>query len=193
MYPYKKIRIGLFGGSFNPPHEAHMKLSNFAIKKLKLDFLIFIPTFQSVDKHKCSYLNGQERKYMLEISRNKKKTIISTFELSLQQPVQSIVTIRHFRNFFKDAELFFLLGDDHLSTLHTWENIDELVNLITVVILRRSTAVQLIKLHPELTSKLLFLDNPIYIHSSSSVRENVDFTLLNKKVAQYLKDTKLFA
>lgn len=192
MYPSKNWKIGLFGGSFNPPHMAHTLLAQFAIKQLKLDLLIFIPSFKSVDKLEQDYLEGEERAYMLSLSKTKYLSVISTFELNLKEPVESIVTVRHFRKRFPDDELYFLIGADHCSTLNSWDGIEEIFQVTTPVIFKRkgsSTELDSLKhLDKEVLKKVIFLQNQLFPHSSTAIREQKKYRLLHKKVKKYLKN-----
>lgn len=192
MYPSKNWKIGLFGGSFNPPHMAHTLLAQFAIKQLKLDLLIFIPSFKSVDKLEQDYLEGEERAYMLSLSKTKYLSVISTFELNLKEPVESIVTVRHFKKRFPDDELYFLIGADHCSTLNSWDGIEEIFQVTTPVIFKRkgsSTELDSLKhLDKEVLKKVIFLQNQLFPHSSTAIREQKKYRLLHKKVKKYLKN-----
>ncbi|RAO95194.1 nicotinate (nicotinamide) nucleotide adenylyltransferase [Mycoplasma wenyonii] len=192
MYPSKNWKIGLFGGSFNPPHMAHTLLAQFAIKQLKLDLLIFIPSFKSVDKLEQDYLEGEERAYMLSLSKTKYLSVISTFELNLKEPVESIVTVRHFRKRFPDDELYFLIGADHCSTLNSWDGIEEIFQVTTPVIFKRkgsSTELDSLKhLDKEVLKKVIFLQNQLFPHSSTAIREQKKYRLLHKRVKRYLKN-----
>ncbi|AFN64951.1 nicotinate-nucleotide adenylyltransferase [Mycoplasma wenyonii str. Massachusetts] len=191
MYPAKKWKIGLFGGSFNPPHMAHTLLAQFAIKQLKLDLLIFIPSFKSVDKVEQEYLEGEKRAYMLSLSKTKYLSVISNFELNLRKPVESVVTVRHFKERFPEDELYFLLGSDHCATLNGWDGIEEIFQLTTPVIFKRkgsSTELDSLKhLDRKLLEKVIFLPNRFFPHSSTAVREQKKYSLLHKKVKSYLK------
>ncbi|AHC39877.1 nicotinate-nucleotide adenylyltransferase [Mycoplasma ovis str. Michigan] len=192
MYPYKKWRIGLFGGSFNPPHLAHTLLANFAIKKLKLDLLIFIPSFKSVEKLEQEYLDGEKRAYMLSLSKIKYLFVISNFELDLKEPVESVITVRHFKKKFPDDDLYFLIGADHCPTLNTWEGIEEIFHLTTPVIFKRkgsSAELSSVKhLDKKLLQKVIFLQNKCLPHSSTAIREQKKYRFLHKKVKKYLKN-----
>lgn len=192
MYLSKKWKIGLFGGSFNPPHMAHTLLAQFAIKQLKLDLLIFIPSFKSVDKLEQEYLEGEKRAYMLYLSKTKYLSVISTFELNLREPVESIVTVRHFKKKFPNDELYFLIGADHCSTLNSWDGIEEIFQSTIPVIFKRkgsATSLDSLKhLDKELLKKVIFLQNEFFPHSSTAIREHKKYRLLHKRVKKYLKN-----
>ncbi|AGX89224.1 nicotinate (nicotinamide) nucleotide adenylyltransferase [Mycoplasma parvum] len=196
MYKYKALKIGLFGGSFNPPHLGHIYLSKYAIKTLKLDYLILIPTFQSVDKDKNIYADSQDRLNMLLLSIAGKKVIISSYELKLEKAIESIITVRHFKSLFPSAKLYFLFGEDHCSSLNTWKNIKELFSLTAPVIFRRTKNFSKEKILPYLTKLNIlntkFLNNPFFPISSSEFRRSRKKNLLHKDVYKYIENKKLY-
>ncbi|AFO51712.1 nicotinate-nucleotide adenylyltransferase [Candidatus Mycoplasma haematolamae str. Purdue] len=193
MYPYRPLKIGLFGGSFNPPHEAHRLLAREAIKSLSLDLLIFIPAHKSVEKQELDYLEGNERKNMLSLIKPS-KSVISSFELDKREALESIVTVRYFREKFPDSQLYFLFGEDHVLTLPTWQDINEIFELaIPVVFKRDRTSTEVYeKLDRSLVEKLRYLDNKMYNHSSSSFRSSLNYKLLSKSVQRYIRERKLY-
>ncbi|ADX97891.1 nicotinate (nicotinamide) nucleotide adenylyltransferase [Mycoplasma suis] len=196
MYPYKPLRIGLFGGSFNPPHLGHNYLAKYAIKKLKLDWLIFIPAYQSVEKPKNIYASAADRLQMINLSFPKKKTIVSSFELNLQQAVESIITVKHFKNLFSSSDLYFLFGEDHCPTLHTWENIRELFSLASPVMFKRNKPFSLEKTLSYFEkleiSNVQILNNCYVPFSSSQFRTFGKKKFLHKNVQKYIKSKKLY-
>lgn len=106
-----KPRIGLFGGSFNPMHQGHINVAAHAIETLQLDELILIPCYISVDKVNEPVVSPFHRVAIM-LKSMPKKCSISTFELDKRAPVESIVTFKHFREIYGDAELFFIMGSD---------------------------------------------------------------------------------
>lgn len=120
------MKIGIYGGSFDPPHVEHINIAKNAIKELGLDKLMVVPARLPPHKPNSILLDGCRRKEMLEIAFKKEisegKVEISDFELSSQEKSYTYLTIKHFKSVYKDAELFFLVGTDMLLDFPTWKN-----------------------------------------------------------------------
>lgn len=120
------MKIGIYGGSFDPPHIEHINIAKNAIKELGLDKLVVVPARLPPHKPNSVLLDGNRRKEMLEIAFSKEilegKIEISDFELSSQERSYTYLTIERFKSVYKDAELFFLVGTDMLEDFPTWKN-----------------------------------------------------------------------
>ncbi|WP_246307714.1 nicotinate (nicotinamide) nucleotide adenylyltransferase [Candidatus Mycoplasma haematohominis] len=184
--PKIKIRIGIFGGSFNPVHEGHINIAKFAIERLKLDELIFLPCFQSVDKTQAEYASPEHRVSMLLLVLPEKCSI-SAYEIGLGRPVETIETLRHFREIYKEAELLFILGEDNLETIDTWEEYKKLDEYARLVVFRRNNNKKPLTRGLRVT----FMDNELWNYSSSSIREK-DTSGLDIKVEVYIRENKLY-
>lgn len=183
------MRIALFGGSFNPIHKAHINIAKFSIEYLNLDELIFIPCYRSVDKQIEIYASAEDRFNMIqEILPN--KCSISRFELDKDIAIESIETIKHFRNIYKDDELFFILGEDSYKTLETWQDYKEFDKLINLVVFRRHTDRK--KKIEDKGLKVMVVDNELFQESSKEFRESKNFDLLDVKVVEYIKSRGIY-
>lgn len=120
------MKIGIYGGSFDPPHIEHINIAKNAIKELSLDKLIVVPARLPPHKPNSILLDGSRRKEMLEIAFSAEildgKVEISDYELSSQEKSYTYLTIARFKSLYKDAELFFLVGTDMLLDFPTWKN-----------------------------------------------------------------------
>jgi len=135
------MRIGIFGGSFNPPHKGHVQAASLAVSENKLDLLIVVPT--GTPPHKQLPENSPEQKMRLEMTKNAfselKNTIISDSEIFSAEPIFTIDTVGTIKNEYPDAELFLLLGNDmHESLLALkWKDSEKLLRLVTPILLPR--------------------------------------------------------
>lgn len=109
-------RIGIFGGSFNPVHKAHIKIAQLSIIKLNLDQLIFVPAFKNPDKINHNYVLGSDRKKMLELVLCE-KCQISEYELNAHTVNYTYQTIDYFKKTYPNDQLFFIIGSDNLEHL----------------------------------------------------------------------------
>ena len=111
-------RIGIYGGTFNPPHVGHLRLAQCALQVLKLDKVLVIP--DRIAPHKTMPIgtpSPQQRLEMLQkMVENQTKIEASALELQREGPSYSYETVEQIRALYPDAELYLLMGSDMLLT-----------------------------------------------------------------------------
>lgn len=131
-------RIGILGGTFNPVHTGHLTIAEAVREKFRLDQVIFVPCY--LPPHK-SGKNVIASRYRLEMVRRAVQGnpyfAVSVFEARRKEKSYSIHTVRHFHQKYPGAKIFFIIGGDHLSALHTWKRIEEIVKIVSFVAVYR--------------------------------------------------------
>ncbi|SFW05757.1 Nicotinate-nucleotide adenylyltransferase [Chlamydia abortus] len=113
------MKIGIFGGSFDPIHKGHLLVASEAIKSLDLDCLYFVPANKNPFKKDKSYASNLHRINMIKLAiKDNPKMQISEFETNRNCISYTIDTVKYFRNKFKDDDLYLLIGSDNLNSLH---------------------------------------------------------------------------
>ena len=131
-------KIGLFGGSFDPIHHGHLILARDAMESLGLDRVIFIPV--NVSPHKLAHppVAARFRCEMVAAAiAGESRFSMDACEAQREGPSFAVDTVRVMRRSFPQAELFYFIGEDNVSSLHTWREIDELKKLASFVVLAR--------------------------------------------------------
>lgn len=131
-------RVGIFGGSFDPVHKEHFNMAKSVIKELNLDLLYVIPTFKAPHKKGAVESDKDRFNMLLKCFENEPKIIVSPFEIESLGVSYSYLTVSHFKNLHQDAELFFLVGTDMLSSFLTWKNPEIIVKNASLVLVSRS-------------------------------------------------------
>lgn len=130
-----KERLGLFGGSFDPIHDGHLRPVQAAFDQLELDRLLYLPTAQPPHKPGRRFAPAVSRFAMVEMALLEHEHLeVSSFELD-EGPAYTIDTLRHFTS--DERELFLLLGADSYLELATWRSWRELFDWATLVVLAR--------------------------------------------------------
>ena len=162
----KKKRIGILGGTFNPPHFGHLLLAQESLIKLKLDKVIFIPAFMPPHKAVKRTSARMRHKMVTLACKGNPKFEVSGIELERKAVSYSVDTLRRLGNKYrKGTELFFITGSDSLGELATWKDIDEILKLAKfVVALRPGFPISGPK------QKVRFIKIPLLGISSSMVR-----------------------
>jgi nicotinate-nucleotide adenylyltransferase len=134
------VRIGVFGGTFDPPHVGHLLLASDAREALRLDSLIFIPAAtQPLKIHAPSVASPQDRLEMvrLAVADDANYTVDDT-EIARKGLSYTVDTLEHLSKRHPGAELFLLLGEDALAGVPQWRNPERIRELATLAVMRRS-------------------------------------------------------
>ncbi|CAI8278648.1 MAG: Nicotinate-nucleotide adenylyltransferase [Opitutia bacterium UBA7350] len=137
----KKLRIGIFGGTFDPVHNAHLEIGHRVQAILQLDQIIFIPNAQSPIKASAPRASGAQRKTMLALAiEGEPAFAIDMYEVERGGLSFSVETALHFKEQFPAAKLFWILGADQFEQLERWRDIEKLASLLTFAVFRRAGA-----------------------------------------------------
>jgi len=169
---YKKI--GILGGTFDPPHKGHLFISKIALKKFKLNKLLWVVTKKNPLKHK-PYLNVKTRIQLSKKIVSKEKKISIQF---LDDKIKSTNTY-NLLNYIKKkntkAKLYFLMGADNLIKFHKWNNWKEITKLaILIVFARQSYSMKAIN---SVASKSLDKKDWLYM---SGKKVNISSSIIRK-------------
>ena len=129
------MRIGLFGGSFNPIHHGHLIVAQAVAERIGLDRVIVLPSNQPPHKPVRHLLEAVHRVEMVRIAIEGEPLFeLSDFDVTRHGPTYTIDTIAHFRNQFgSEVELCWIIGADSLAELATWHRVEELVDTCRIV------------------------------------------------------------
>jgi len=115
------MRVGLFGGSFDPVHLGHLLLAEQTGEKYRLDRVLFLPSGVPPHKHKPRATSAHRLAMLRLAVRGNARLYVSDWEIEQQRKVFSIETVDHFHRQWPDATFYFLVGSDALKTLRTWK------------------------------------------------------------------------
>jgi nicotinate-nucleotide adenylyltransferase len=130
-------RIGLFGGTFDPVHGAHVALAQLALTELRLDELRWVPTGQPWQKAR-SITPAEHRVAMLRIAMgDEPRYRLERCELERSGPSYTLDTVRELQAGAPDATWFLVIGQDQYAGLHTWHGWQELLGRVTLAVANR--------------------------------------------------------
>jgi len=169
---YKKI--GILGGTFDPPHVGHLYIAKTGIKKLKLNKLIWIITKKNNLKKK-PYLDLKTRiKLSKAITKNEKKIFVQYFENKIKSN-SSFDLLKYIKSQNKRTKLYFLIGADNLVKLHKWNNWKKIPKLAKIVVFARKN--YSIKALNSIAAKKINKKDWIYINLK---KVNISSSLIRK-------------
>lgn len=200
-------RIGVFGGTFDPVHRAHLKIARAAFNAENLDAVVFVPNKKNPLKADTPVAGDKERLEMLLLAvDNEPSFFVSDIELKKEEcsfTAQTLASIKE--QLPSGSSLFFILGSDSLESLPRWYNVEEIFGLATVVpIARRSFGRERLEelaplLPPACMGKLRdeFIDIPFLDVSSSEIRASIKHAPpwpleLPEPVRKYIEERNLY-
>lgn len=191
----QQLRLGLFGGSFNPVHLGHVLVARAALEELGLHRVYFVPAGKSPFKDGESLAPAKHRLCMLRLAlAGETKFEIDEQELHRPGPSYTIITVRNYARRFPGARLFCLVGSDNVKHLPRWREAESLAELTEfVVVLRPGDRV------PRLPScyRVRVINGFPFSVSSSQLRDRIrsgrriDW-LTPPAVAEYIVNNKLY-
>jgi len=128
--------VGLFGGSFNPPHEGHLLVANTALIRLKLDQLWWMVTPGNPLKDSNQLAPLGERIAMSEKLADNPRIIVTAFEEKIHTRY-SADTIAYILQHNPGVHFIWVMGADNLATFHQWQKWRRIVNTIPIAVIDR--------------------------------------------------------
>ena len=200
------MKIGIYGGTFDPPHIGHVNACKCFIDQIEMDKLFIIPTSIPPHKKRDSSVSGNDRMEMarLAFSKLSPKIIFSDVELNRTGKSYTSDTIRHFLS-PEIEEIFLLCGTDMFVTLDEWHEFVYIFENSTIVCVRRENDTAFDKLiadkaneyREKYNAKIRFISTQAIDISSSKIRSMIDdrsFILDNLPgdVYEYVKASGLY-
>ena len=167
-------RIGVFGGTFDPPHLGHLLLAESARDRLKLDRVLFVPA--RVPPHKLSrrVTPPATRLGLLRAALRGTGFAISTLELGRPGPSYTVDTLERLGRRHPGARLWLLVGADSLADLPTWREPERILSLATLAVAARPEASD--RTPPSMARfarRIVHLGNPPVAIASTDLRARV--------------------
>ena len=132
------MRLGIFGGTFDPIHLGHLLLAESCREQARLDRVMFLPAAVPPHKRDHALTPGKARAEMIELAiAGHEAFAVSRYEVDRGGVNYTVDTLTHFHAEFPDAELFFLMGADMLYDLPTWRDVAEVCRLATPIVVHR--------------------------------------------------------
>ena len=193
--PPELNRIGLFGGSFDPIHSGHLLVAQAAMEELHLDRLFFVPAAQSPFKPDSKPIDADERVRLIRLAlAGSPRYEIDLQEIHRGGVSYTIDTLHDFTNQNPDAEIYYLIGDDHVAKLPTWKGAEKLASQTQFAIIPRPGSGS-VELPPPFRGQRL-KGWPLGV-SSSQIRERIRAGrtidhLVPKAVAEAIRNNRLY-
>ena len=192
------MRIGILGGSFNPPHKMHLNMGLELLNKNYVDKIIYVPT-GSKYKYKNNLVADHHRFKMSEMMiKDNDKLDVSDYELK-DEVVYTCDTLKYFEENYPNDEIYFVCGADNLSYVDEWKNGIYLLENYKFLVIKRYTddIEEILKRFSKYKDNIIVSDVEPDSLSSTEIRNKIKsgegvFELLDKEVYEYILDNKLY-
>jgi len=178
------MKLGIYVGSFNPPHEGHHQVINYLLDNKYVDKVLLLPTPGYWDKN--NLVSIEDRINMLKYYEDNNVIVDSTHN---NYPYTYQV-LRSIKNDYDD-ELYLIIGSDNLEKLHEWKNIDEILENNKIIVLKREDYNKNIYLD-KYEDRFIYVDDfkPIKV-SSTEIREG-NSNFINPNILKYIEEHNLY-
>ena len=197
-------RIGIYGGTFNPPHIGHIRAAKYAVEHLELSQLLVIPS--CISPHKAlpeNSANPEQRLRMLELSIGKQEKIcVSDLELRRGDTSYTYETVNEVRRIYPDKELLLFMGTDMFLSFDNWKNPDIILKNASLAVFYRGDKDEIQKIQEKKAffeqqgATVYLVENPITEISSTDLRRMLIFdcadSFLGEGVGDYIRQNGLY-
>lgn len=200
-----KLKIGIFGGAFNPIHNGHIKLAKSYYQELGLNKMIFVPTANPPHKSSEGLVDGIHRINMLKLAiKDIDGFEISDIEFKLKGKSYTYNTLKEIKRLYDECELYLIIGADQLFYFDKWYKYKDILDMVTLCTAprdnenQRQEMLEYAKSLDGLDINKFFLSKQeVYKISSSEIRAAVcageDISRhLPKGVYEYIKEKGLY-
>ena len=203
------MKIGIFGGTFNPPHKGHVRMIDKMTEELELDKVLIIPNKLPTHKRCDDLADNRDRLAMCKIAFKNPKYEISTMEMDRETDSYTIYTIEQLKKKYPNDDLYLIIGSDMFLIFHKWYKHKEILDQCTICVASRNTDenIQLLRAYafeklgvymPKLDGKNIHISLlDAYEVSSSEVRERINderslYGIVDPEIIEYMETHKLY-
>lgn len=184
------MAICIFPGTFNPIHQAHLKMAEFVLQNFDIEKVIFIPAY--IPPHKdIDKTMARHRLNMVKLATNSNQNFeVSDIEYKSEGKSYTLITVKNLIEKYNiNGKLNMIIGTDAFAKIRTWYKVDELKELVHFIVFPRATAVINKNEFPDFDFEIV--NAPLNNISSTSLRLN-DKKEFIEEVKDYIKEHELY-
>ena len=203
------MKIGIFGGTFNPPHKGHKRMVDRMAAEMELDKVIVIPNKIPTHKRCDDLADNEHRVAMCKLAFSEPIYEISTMEMDRDTDSYTIFTVNELMKKYPNDQLHLIIGSDMFLIFHKWYKHRELLEKCKICVASRDNEENIQKLRayafeqleiymPELDAKCVHISLlDAYEVSSSEIRERINlgkslYGLVDPEIIEYMEQNKLY-
>ena len=167
-------KIGILGGTFDPPHRGHLHISRIALKKLKLNKIVWVVSKKNPLKHKPHLPIKKRIELSKKITKRDKKIFVNFLDNKIKSS-NTFDLLNYIKSIKKKTKVFFLIGADNLVNFHKWNKWDKITIFAKIVVFNRPGFFK--KAKNSVAAKKLSKNDWIYVNVKGI---NISSTLIRK-------------
>ena len=188
------IKIGVFGGCFNPPHKMHLNIAKHVLKKGYVDEVVFVPTGDFYEKE--DLIDFQDRVNMLELSIDN-VTNMSVSKIGGDKKLEfTYQVLDEIARIYGTADVYFICGADNLEDFLNWKNYEYILNKYRILVVKRGDyeISELLDRYDRYRDRILVVEFDSDDISSTKIRRDIKNAkdMLDKRVYDYIIKKKLY-
>jgi nicotinate-nucleotide adenylyltransferase len=197
-------RIGILGGTFDPPQMGHLILAEYTKEALQMDHILFVPVADHPVKKDATRSPINHRLAMLDLAiEDNDAYSVSRVDIDRGGPHYSADTVKILQNQYPDAQLYFVMGGDNLRTLPSWKRAEDLYKCCRLAVMKRADEDIAPDMHddilPGLSQKVDIVDVPLLsvwlssTHVVNRLHDNLSVRyLVPDSVLEYIASNNLY-
>lgn len=203
------MKLGIFGGTFNPPHKGHARMIEALAEELKLDKVLIIPNKIPTHKRCDDLADNEDRLNMCRMAFKNPIYEISTIEMDRESDSYTIFTVNELEKQYPDAEIYLIIGSDMFLMFHKWYKYRELLEKCKICVASRDTEEGIYELRSyaferlgiyikDLDGKNIHISPlPAFTVSSGEIREKIKegksiYGLCEPEIIEYMESHRLY-
>ncbi len=198
------LRIGIFGGTFSPPHNGHIYIAREAMKKARLDKMVFVPCGNPYHKKSPVTVDAKQRLEMVRLAIDGEAGFeVCDIEVGLKEPSYTARTLEKLQKIYHQDRLCFLVGGDSLLDMEGWYHPEVIFKKAEIIVAKRGgmdsaeidAAAENYRSKYDADIKIIQLE-PIDV-SASDIRERLRCgydakDMIPEQVLEYIKEKKIY-
>ena len=186
------MKVGIFGGSFDPIHIGHLIIAEFAREYMGLDKVIFIPV-GNPSHREDNLVSAIDRYNMVKIAiENNSNFEVSDIEIADGKMNYTYDTLLEIKNRYENCEIFEIIGEDSADYLHKWKNYDDLLEMCKFLVFKREGFN-----YNSNHRNIIVMDSPKVSISATFIRDRIKENksikyMVEEKVEKYIVEKRLY-
>lgn len=190
------MKIGIFGGSFNPPHNMHKNIALELIEKEYLDNIIYVPTGDSYNKKGLISFNDRYNMLNLMIKNNSKLSLSDIGNKNEYSYTYQVLD--YFKKNNDGSDIYFICGTDNLNEFDKWKRYEYVLENYKLLVIKRNddNIEEILKKYEKYKNNIIIANIESRVLSSTTIRNNIEKEeikqYLDNDVYEYIKEKKLY-
>jgi nicotinate-nucleotide adenylyltransferase len=196
------MRLGILGGTFDPPHFGHLRLAEAALSQLSLDKVLFAPVGMQPLKQEERSSTPEQRARMVELAiAGDPRFALSRVDLDRPGPHYTVNLLAIIHQQYPDAALWFVMGEDSLGDLLRWRDPARVIQLARLAVLRRPDYEpdwpRFDRALPDLRARLDWIEHAEIDISATDIRQRIQHglpidSLVPPEVIEFIRSQRLY-